>query len=196
MGSFLSSGTTDSFRYNKTDILRREGGIAKYFDLRLAGRRLGIVYAYYVESPLARGWLAAQVLSGYRRHFAAFMAVDGCLGSLHVARRPRLNFNKTKHICIPADQVDFSRLPRRAVVAGHDHIPLAPQMEAGIVLTAPAGALVRRPLVGRQSMPRQPVKAADGGVGKTAGEQDWAPEMRLSNVVVQENLLAGGKKRM
>jgi len=69
-------------------------------------------------------------------------------------------------------------------------------VEAGIVFAAPAGPLMCRPLVGRQSMPRQPVKAADGGVGKTAGEQDWAPEMRLSNAVVQENLLAGGKKRV
>src|SRR5580658_6693448 len=61
MGSFLSSGTTESFPYYKTDILRREGGIAKYFDLRLAGRRLRIVYAHNVEPPLARRWLAAQV---------------------------------------------------------------------------------------------------------------------------------------
>jgi hypothetical protein len=46
-------------------------------------------------------------------------------------------------------------------------------MKAGILLAAPAGALVLRPLVRRQSMPRQPVEAADGGVGEAAGEQDW-----------------------
>jgi hypothetical protein len=196
MGSFLSSGTTASFPYNKTDILRREGGIAKDFDLRLAGRRLGIVYAYYVEPPLARRWLAAQVLSCHGSDFAAFVAIYGCFGGLYVARRPGLNLNKTQHIGIPADQVDFSRMPRRAVVAGHNDVTQAAEMETGVVLPATAGALVRRPLVGRQSMPRQPVKAADGGVGETAGEQGCAPEMRLSNAVVQENLLAGGKKRM
>jgi hypothetical protein len=160
---------------NKTDILRREGGIAKHFDLRLAGRRLRIVYAYDVEPPLARRGLATQVFSCYGGYFAAFMAVHGCFGGLHVTRCPRLNFNKTKHIGIPADQVDFPRLPRRAVVAGHDDITQAAEMEAGVLLAAPPGALMRRPLVRRQSMTRQPVEAADGCVGEAAGKQDWAP---------------------
>ena len=63
-------------------------------------------------------------------------------------------------------------MPRRAIVAGHDNVTQAAEMEAGIVLSAPAGALMRRPLIRRQSMPRQPVEAADGSVGETAGEQD------------------------
>src|SRR5580658_2037192 len=139
IGSFLSSGTTASFPYNKTDILRREGGIAKHFDLRLAGRRLRIVYAHDVEPPLARRGLAAQVLSCYRGDFAAFVAIHSRLGSLHVARCARLNLNKAKHIGIPTDQVDFSRLSRRTVVAGHDNIPQAAKVEAGVVLPAPSG---------------------------------------------------------
>jgi hypothetical protein len=100
-----------------------------------------------------------------RRYFAAFVAVHGRFGSLYIARRPRLNFNKAKHIGIPADQVDFSRLPRRAVVAGHYHITQTAEMEASVVLSTPAGALMRSPLVRRQGMPRQPVEAADGSVG-------------------------------
>jgi hypothetical protein len=45
-------------------------------------------------------------------------------------------------------------------------------MEAGVLLATPPGALIRRPLVGRQSLPRQPVEAADGSVGEAAGKQD------------------------
>ena len=184
-------------RLRKLRILRRQAGIAKHFDLRLAGRRLRIVYAYYVEPPLARRGLAAQVLSCYGGNFAAFAAVHGGFGSLYITRRPRLNFNKTKHIGIPADQVDFSPLSRRAVVASHDHVPQAAEMEACVVFALPAGALMLRPLVRRQSMPRQPVEAADGGVGEAAGKQDWDPlRVRVWNAVIRGNLLPGNKERV
>jgi len=115
------------------------------------------------------------------------MAVYGRLGSLHVARCPRLNLNKTQHIGIPTYQVNFSRLPRRTVVAGHNNVPQAAQMEAGVVFSTPAGALMCRPLVRRQSMPRQPVKAADGSVGEAAGEQNAGSSMRVWMPVVEES---------
>jgi hypothetical protein len=131
----------------------------------------------------------------YRGRFAAFVAIHGCLGSLHVTGRPRLNFHKTKHIGTPADQVDFSRVPRSAVVAGADNVARAAKMESRRHLPAPAGALMRRPLVGRQSMPRQPVEAADGSVGEAAGEQVWAPGYEW-DAVIPRNLLPRNEKRV
>ncbi len=94
------------------------------------------------------------------------MAVHSRLGSLDIARCSSLNFNKTKNIGVPADQVDFSPLPRRAVVAGHDDVTQPAEMEVSVFFTAPAGALMLRLPVRRQSVLRQPVKAANGCVRK------------------------------
>src|SRR5207245_4298207 len=97
-----------SLGLRKPRILRRPGGIPKNFDLRLAGPRLGIVYAYNIESPLARRWEPPPILSCHGRDFASFVPVHSRLRRLDIARRARLNFNETKHIRIPSDQVDFS----------------------------------------------------------------------------------------
>jgi hypothetical protein len=88
--------------------------------------------------------LAAQVLSRHGRHFAPLVPVHGCCGSLHFERCSGLNFYKTKHIGIPADQVNLSAATRRAVVPGHDRVTQLAQMEVGVFLAAPAGTLVRR----------------------------------------------------
>jgi hypothetical protein len=64
---------------------------------------------------------------------------------------------------------------RRAVVAGHNPIAQAAEMEAGVLLATPTSALMRRRLVRRQGMPRQPVEAADDCVGEAAGKQNWVP---------------------
>ena len=86
----------------KPHILRRQGSIAKHFDLR-AGPKIFIVYAYNIESPLARRWHPPQVFPRYLGYLAPFVPIDGRLGSFYVARRPRLNFDETKNIRVPAD---------------------------------------------------------------------------------------------
>jgi len=65
------------------------------------------------------------------------VAISGRFGGLYAARRPRLNFNKTRQLGTPADQLDFSRLPRRAVVAGDDDVTQAAQMEVSVRFAAP-----------------------------------------------------------
>jgi hypothetical protein len=96
------------------------------------------------------------------------MAVHCRLGSLHVNGCSGLNLNKTNNIVVPADQVDFSPLPRRAVVPGHDDVTQPAEMEVSVFLAAPASALMLRLPVRGQSVLRQPVKAADGCVRKAA----------------------------
>jgi hypothetical protein len=96
------------------------------------------------------------------------MAVHRRFGSLHVNGCSGLNFNKTKNIVVPADQVDFSPLPHRAVVPGDDDVTQLAQMEVSVFFAVPAGALMLRLPVRRQSVPRQPVEAADGCVRKAA----------------------------
>jgi hypothetical protein len=96
------------------------------------------------------------------------MAVHCRLGSLYVERRTGFNLNKTKYIVVPADQVNLSPLPWRAVVSGHDGVTQLAEMEVSVFFALPAGALMRGQCVWRQSMPGQPVEAADGSVRKAA----------------------------
>src|SRR5580700_5830159 len=66
-------------------------------------------------------------------------------------------------------------------------------MEACVIFLAPAGALMRWPLVGGQSLPRQPDEAADGSVGEAAGEQDGDSSTRVWMPVVEEIYSRGMK---
>jgi hypothetical protein len=92
-----------------------------------------------------------------------------------MSRDVRVLTSMKQRIGTAADQVDFSRRARRAVVAGHNPIAQAAEMEAGVLLATPASALMRRRLVRRQGMPRQSVEAADDCVGEAAGKQNWVP---------------------
>jgi len=63
-----------------------------------------------------------QVIACDFSHFATLVPVDSRLRSLHIPRRPRLNFNETKNIFIPADQVDLSPAAGSAKVSGYHGI--------------------------------------------------------------------------
>src|SRR5260370_34676937 len=112
--------------WHKVGMLSRQGSIAEHVKLR-AGTKIFIVYAYNIESPLAHWWQSPQVFAQHLGDLAAFVPVHGGLRGLHIARRSCLNFNKTKHIRIPADQVDFPTATRRAEIARHHHITRLPQ---------------------------------------------------------------------
>ncbi len=124
----------------KLHILRRQIGVLKHFDLR-AGSTAVIVYAYYIEAPLARWWQAAQVLARHFRDFPAFVPVHGCLGRLHILRCAGLNFNEAKNIAVPSDQIDFSPRASSAIVAGDHGIPELAEMKVRF-LFAPHSNLV------------------------------------------------------
>ena len=144
----------------KRNILRRQGSVAKHFNLR-AGTKVGIVYAYNIESPLARWWQPPKVFPRYLGHLAPFVPVHGGLGSLHIPRCPSLNFNKTKHISIPANQVDFASILRRTKIARHDHIAQLPQMEERFLFAIRTGAEVSRPRIRRQDSLTNPIQPAN-----------------------------------
>jgi hypothetical protein len=63
------------------------------------------------------------------RDFSPFVPVDGGLRTFYISRRPSLNFNETKNIRIPADQVDLAPAARRPEIALHYHIPQLPQVK-------------------------------------------------------------------
>src|SRR5580765_6125882 len=152
----------------KLYILRREGGVAKHFNLR-AGVTTVIVYAHDVEPPLARRWKPPQVIARHLRHFPSLVPIDSRFRALHIARRPRLNFYKTKHIFLPPDQVDFSTMSRRPKVARNDHITCLSQMEVRIFLTSHAHPQMSRHTTWRKYPVCNPVQGLDHSSSELKG---------------------------
>src|SRR5579864_6051737 len=144
--------------------------MAKYFDLRPAGRRLPIVYAHDIESPLARRWRVSQIFAGHGGDFPPLMPVDGGFGRLHIVGAASLNFNETKYIVVPADQINLSPALRRAKILRHHRVPQLPQMKVGVFFAALPGLLVRGPLVGRQRVLYEPVEGSNRGLGYDSGK--------------------------
>src|SRR5579864_8997640 len=115
----------------KLHILRRQGGIAKHFDLR-AGITTVIVYADYIEPPLAQWCRPAQVIPHHLLYFAPLVAIHRRCRGFYILRRSRLNFHKTQNIVFPADQIDLTFTTRRTVVARHNRVAQLAQMKVSI----------------------------------------------------------------
>ena len=129
-----------------------------------------IVYAYNIESPLARWWKPPQVLPRHLRNFAPFVPVHRGLRGLYVARRPSLNFNETKNIRFPADQVNFSPATRRPEIALHHHISQLSQVEVCVFFPVRTGALVPGPRISREHPPRNPIQAVNDRSRENGGK--------------------------
>jgi hypothetical protein len=91
-------------------------------------------------------------------HFAALVPVDGCFWSAYIKRRTRLNFNETKNVRVPSDQVDFPSATRRAKIARYHHVTQLPQVEECVLFAASAGSLMPRSRIRRQHALSQPVQ--------------------------------------
>ena len=53
-----------------------------------------------------------------------------------------LDFDETEHVLVPADQINFSMMPRRAEIARDHDVAAATKVEVGVFLAATAGAKV------------------------------------------------------
>src|SRR5579862_8866562 len=127
---------------DEISILRRQAGITKQFDLRLAGFRLFIVYADHIESPLARRWKAAEILARDQFDLPALVAVDGGCSGLHIARGARLHLDKTEHIVVPSDQINFPAAAGRAEIARDHGIAEFSQMKVSRFFAAASGSVM------------------------------------------------------
>jgi hypothetical protein len=127
----------------KLYILRRQGGIAKHFDLR-AGVTTVIVYADHVEPPLARRRHPPQIIAHYLRYLPSLMSIDRSFGRFNVARCTGFHFDKTQHISFPPDHIDFTTVLRRTIIPGNHCVSNVSQEKVSIFLTANADAQVYR----------------------------------------------------
>jgi len=98
------------------------------------------------------------------------MAVHCRLWGLHILRCPRLNFNKTKNIRVPADEIDLSAVTWRAEIARHNRIAQLSQVEVSVFLTLRAGALMSRPRVSREHVHRNPIEAVNNRSREAGGK--------------------------
>lgn len=94
-----------------------------------AGRQLFIVYAYNIESPLARWWQTPKVLARDGDKFMPIVPIHRRLRGLYTPRGPGLNLNKTNHIATPSDQVNLSLATRGSEVARHHGVAQLPKVE-------------------------------------------------------------------
>jgi hypothetical protein len=97
------------------------------------------------------------------------MTIDSRLGGLYITGSPCLNFNKTKHIAIPADQVNLASVTWGPVVPGNHQVTKFPQMEVGVFLAATASPLMLRSPICREDVSGGPIEAADN----RAGDRGW-----------------------
>ncbi len=128
-----------------------------------------------------------QVIPRHLRDLQPLMTIDSRLGGLYIARRPCLNFNKTKHIAIPADQVNFATVTWSPVVPGNHQVAEFPQMEVGVFLASPPSSLVCRSLVGKEGMLGNPIETSDDGAGNGGGQHIALQRMTGEGTRAQEN---------
>jgi len=90
--------------------------------------------------------------------FPAFVPIDRSFCALYIARGPSLNFDETKHIFLPSDQIDLATILRRTIVPTYDCVADLPQIEKGILLSARAHTKMRRQSDGSKRLQCTPVQ--------------------------------------
>src|SRR5260370_17874732 len=106
-----------------------------------------VIPRYHAEAPRRQLTKRAPIVANHTPDVVALLAVYGCGGKFYIAGCTSFDFDKTEHVLIPADQVNFSMMPWRAEVAGNHDVSATAQVEVGVLLTAPAGALPGGPIL-------------------------------------------------
>ena len=130
-----------------------------------------IVYADYVESPLAQRWSLPEIFPRDRGDEPALVLVNGGLPGLYIKRGPGLDFDKAKNVVFPCNQVDLPAAARRAEISGHHGVAQLSEVEVGCFFSALAGELMLGNFLGRKSMLGEPIQKMEQGTSGTAGEE-------------------------
>src|SRR5208337_3729653 len=93
-----------------------------------------IVYGEHVKPPLARRGHLPQEIAGNQRKLSLFIAIYGGFRGLRITLAASLHFNKTQDVPIPAGQIEFAAMMRRAVVARDDHVAATAQVKISVFL--------------------------------------------------------------
>jgi len=137
----------------------------------------------------------AQVFTRDRQKIAAFLPVDRGFRGLHVMRGSRLDLDKAQRVFVPANQVNFTAAVGRSKIARDHCVSLPSKIKIGIFFASPSGAQMFREIVRRQGSARDPIKDANRGVRKTAGEHRIfvAPASRRPKRQAESSRIAGAR---
>jgi len=90
-------------------------------------------------------------------------------------------FDDAQNLAIPADQVEFPAMLRRAKIAGNDAITAPPKLEISFFLASPASAQVLGGLVGRRKrFSGNPIEGAPCGLPQAARHMHLQPHPSLT----------------
>src|ERR1700746_3039949 len=102
----------------------------------------------HVKTPLRRLRKLAlrkqsKIVANYNADRPALLAIHRRLCRLNIVCGAGLDFDETKHVFVPPDEINLSMMPCRTKIPRHHHLTTPPQVEISIFLTATAGAVMR-----------------------------------------------------
>ena len=78
-----------------------------------------------------------QIFPRHGDKFAFLVQINRRFRRLYVVCRAGFDLDKTQHILIPANQINFAPPPRRTEIARHHDVPKLAQIKVGIFFAAP-----------------------------------------------------------
>jgi len=107
----------------------------------------------------------SQVIPNDDAKVVSLLAIHSRGSGFHVTRSSRLHFNKAEDIVVPANQINFTMMPRRTVIACDHAVSAMAQVEISVFLTAFSGAEMGRSLR-INLLRRDPIQQAKAGLDK------------------------------
>lgn len=89
---------------------------------------------------------------------------------LHVVRGASLDLDEAQHIVVPADQVNFAVMARRAVITRDHLVAKTAQIEISVLFTALSDTLARSGASRRPALRRKSVQYAKGELSDSSGK--------------------------
>lgn len=110
-----------------------------------------------------------QVVANHHAQVVALLPINGGFGWFDVMRGAGLDLDETENIFVPSDEIDFSMMPRRAVVTGDYHVTFAPEIEVRVFLPPAANEKMDWNIF-YALLTRNPVKYAEHGMSDAAAK--------------------------
>lgn len=111
----------------------------------------------------------SKVIAGYGDECALLGAIHGSFSGFDVVRGASFDFDKTEHIFLPADQIDFSAMIGRAEIARDHYVSVTAQIKVSGFFAASADAEMIGGFFGRERVGGEPVEGTNRGVGEATG---------------------------
>src|SRR5215472_7900760 len=124
-----------------------------------------------IESKWRVPFDLAQEFVRYADKSALLFLVHGRMSGLEIARGARLDLDEAEDVAVPPNQVQFAPALRAAVVAGHHHVSLPPQIEVSFFFAAPPDVQMLRPGLPARQDPGERVKRAERETSELAISQ-------------------------